>query len=330
MTTTTTFQHQTGTAAPGDFEGDARIESKTTLADGIVALTLREAHGRAFPPWTPGAHIDLRPAGAPTRQYSLCGDPADRDRWRVAVLREPDGRGGSRHVHDRLAVGDVVAVRGPRNHFPLARAERYLFIAGGIGITPMLAMVAAADAAGAEWRLVYTGRRRAAMAFLDDLAAYGDRVVLHPRDETGRPDLDALLAVPRPGTLVYCCGPEPLLTAVRQKCAGWPPSALRMEHFAAERAVEPVEDRPFEVRLARSGRTLTAPPGRSLLSVLTEAGVAVVSACAEGVCGTCETTVLEGRPEHRDSVLTDEERCADDRMMVCVSRSRTARLVLDL
>jgi ferredoxin-NADP reductase len=255
---------------------------------------------------------------------------AETTAYRRGVLRDPDGRGSSRFVHDRLRAGDTVRVRGPRNNFPLVDSPRYLFVAGGIGITPVLAMIRAAETGGAHWELVYGGRRRASMAFLDELAQYGDRVSVRPQDETGLLDLDTLLGTPRPDTLVYCCGPEPLLAAVEQRCAGWPRGALHVERFAPRPQTEPVRTEAFEVVLQRSELTLTVPPDRSILSVVEEAGVGVLSSCAEGTCGTCETAVVEGVPDHRDSVLDPEEREADDCMMICVSRSRGPRLVLDL
>jgi ferredoxin len=168
------------------------------------------------------------------------------------------------------------------------------------------------------------------MAFLDELARYGHRVAVRPQDETGLLDLDTLLGAPEPGTLVYCCGPEALLSAVEQRCAAWPPGALHVERFAARPLGEPVRAEAFEVELLRSGLTLTVPPERSVLDVVEAAGVGVLSSCAEGTCGTCETPVVDGLPDHRDSVLTDDERRRNDCMLICVSRSRTSRLVLDL
>jgi ferredoxin-NADP reductase len=221
-------------------------------------------------------------------------------------------------------------VRGPRNNFPLARAKRYLFIAGGIGITPMLPMIRAAKAAGAEWELVYGGRERSSMAFLDELAGYGDRVRVWPQDEHGFLPLPELLGVPQPDTLVYCCGPGPLLDAVEAACATWPAGSLHVERFVAKPLTEPVLTEAFEVHLARSDLTLTVPVDRSILSVVEEAGVGVLSSCGEGTCGTCETGVLEGTPDHRDSVLDPTQRAVGDCMMICVSRSCTPRLVLDL
>jgi ferredoxin-NADP reductase len=229
-------------------------------------------------------------------------------------------------------VGDVVRIRGPRNNFELAPSPRYLFIAGGIGITPILVMISAAEAAGADWRLVYGGRHRASMAFLDELARYGDRVTVCPQDETGLLDLDTLLGIPVADTLVYCCGPEPLLAAVEQRCAFWPRRALHVERFSAKPLTAPSRAEAFEVVLARSELTLTVPPDRSILDVVDDAGVGVLSSCAEGTCGTCETPVLEGEPDHRDSVLDEDERERERGacMMICVSRSRSPRLVLDL
>jgi ferredoxin-NADP reductase len=307
---------------------DVLVHDVRPLAEGVVGLTLRAADNGALPPWSPGAHVDLRLEPGLVRQYSLCGDPGDRYRWQLAVLREPAGRGGSRYVHERLAPGTRLQVDGPRNHFELLPAREYLFIAGGIGITPILPMVAAAAARGASWRLLYGGRRRASMAFVDRLDRYGDRVSVQPQDETGLLDLSPLDS-PGADTLVYCCGPEPLLAAVEKRCAGRPAGALRTERFAAPAAV-PGADHDFEVLLRQSGRTVRVPAGVSILAAVEQDGLAMLSSCREGTCGTCETGVLEGEPEHRDSVLTEAERVAGDVMMICVSRCRGQRLVLDL
>jgi ferredoxin-NADP reductase len=274
--------------------------------------------------------VDLIVDGAKTRQYSLCGTIDEPHIWRLGILRDPNGSGASLYVHDQLKAGDVVRVRGPRNNFPLVEAPRYLFIAGGIGITPILPMVSAAEAAGAAWELVYGGRQRASMAFLDELAKYGDKVSVRPQDETGLLDLDSLLGEPRPNTKIYCCGPEPLLAAVEARCTTWPKGSLHVERFVAKPLTEPVLSEAFEVYLAQSQLTLTVPPERSILSIVEDAGVGVLSSCAEGTCGTCETPVLDGIPDHRDSVLDAEQREAGDCMMICVSRSCTRRLVLDL
>jgi len=318
----------TVTPSTSEFGATVRVSGKQVIADGVVSLILTS--DTPLPPWEPGAHIDLALDGAPTRQYSLCGDPADRTSYRLGILRDPAGRGSSLFVHDRLQEGDIVRIRGPRNTFRLATAPRYLFIAGGIGITPILPMIAQVEAVGAEWRLIYGGRQRASMAFLDQLVRHGDRVSVRPQDETGLLDLDTLLGTPMADTLVYCCGPEPLLDAVEQRCATWPRHALHVERFAAKPLAEPARAEAFEIVLARSGRTLTVSPESSILDVVEEAGISVLSSCAEGTCGTCETPVLAGEPDHRDSVLDEAARAANDCMLICVSRACSSRLVLDL
>ena len=306
------------------------VVTKTPAADGVVSLTLARPDGRRLPDWTPGAHIDLVLPTGSTRQYSLCGDRFDAHTYRIGVLREPDGRGGSAYVHDVLAPGDVVGVGGPRNNFPLVPSASYLFVAGGIGITPLLPMIHQADLLDADWRLLYGGRTRGSMAFCDELAAYGGRVQLAPQDEHGLLDLPAFLGAPRQGVKVYCCGPSPLLAAMERACAGWPPHTLRVERFVAEERGAPARSGPFAVELARAGVVVDVPPGVSVLDAVRAAGVDVLSSCLQGTCGTCETTVLAGRPDHRDSILADHERAANDCMFPCVSRSCDDRLVLDL
>ncbi|MEW2048023.1 PDR/VanB family oxidoreductase [Streptomyces sp. NPDC005476] len=308
------------------YETELVVSEREFAAEGVLALTLRHPLGEPLPPWEPGAHVDLVLGPELERQYSLCGDPADRSAWRIAVLREPAGRGGSAHVHAQLGQGDKVRVRGPRNHFALRPAPRYRFVAGGIGITPILPMLAAAEAAGAEWSLLYGGRSRESMAFAEELARYGDRVTVAPQDETGLLDLGSVLDGLPEGTLVYCCGPGPLLDAVEERC---PAGALHVERFQAKEQPAGTEAE-FEVELARSGRTLTVAAGVSVLDTVRAAGVEVLYSCTEGTCGTCETDVLEGIPEHRDSVLGPEEREAGETMMICVSRCRGKKLVLDL
>ncbi|HVV14480.1 PDR/VanB family oxidoreductase [Amycolatopsis sp.] len=316
------------TLAQTELDLEVLLAHKETLADGVVRLTLRHPGGELLPPWSPGAHLDLVLAPGLVRQYSLCGDPGDRASLQVAVLRENDGRGGSAFVHDRLRAGDRVRIRGPRNHFPLVNSDRYLFIAGGIGITPVVPMIAAAESAGADWRLAYGGRARSSMAFHAELAGrYGDRVSVLPQDETGLLDLDALLATVDEQTAVYCCGPERLLTDMEERCAELAVD-LYVERFSPKESTGARTN--FQVELARSGRTLTVPADRSILEVAEDAGIPVLSSCQEGTCGTCETPVLDGIPDHRDSVLTAEEQAANDTMMICVSRACGRRLVLDL
>ncbi|MFD5002020.1 PDR/VanB family oxidoreductase [Streptomyces mutabilis] len=309
------------------YETELVVGRRERAADGVLVLSLRHPLGEPLPLWEPGAHIDVALGPDLERQYSLCGDPADRETWRIAVLREADGRGGSAYVHEELRTGDKVRVRGPRNHFRLERAARYRFVAGGIGITPILPMLAAADRTGAEWTLLYGGRTRATMAFTGELERHGDRVTLAPEDETGLLDLASVLDDVPEDTLVYCCGPAALLDAVEARC---PPGALRVERFSPKQAEPDVPDEEFDVVLARSGRTITVPPGVSVLDAVRTAGVEVLYSCTEGTCGTCETDVVEGEPDHRDSVLTDEERAAGETMLICVSRCRGRRLVLDL
>ncbi|NKE63063.1 oxidoreductase [Lentzea sp. PSKA42] len=305
------------------------LENKNPIADGVVLLTLRHPDGDPLPAWTPGAHVDLVLADDLVRQYSLCGDPRDDSVFQVAVLREPDGRGGSQHVHDVLAAGQLVEVHGPRNHFELVEAKRYLFVAGGIGITPILPMIAQVEAMGHDWRLVYGGRTRSSMAFRDELERLGD-VEIRPQDEYGLLDLEALLGEPAEGTAVYCCGPEGLLAAVEERCAAWPTGTLHVERFAPKPGAAQGQRHEFEIELSQTGTVLRVPADQSVLEVVERAGVPVLSSCQEGTCGTCETVVLAGTPDHRDSVLTAEERESGEVMMICVSRSCSPRLVLDL
>jgi ferredoxin-NADP reductase len=301
-------------------------------SDGVLSVQLEDAEGAELPPWSPGAHIDLTLPGGLVRQYSLSGDPHDRRTWRLGVLREPVSRGGSVAVHDQLRAGTVVHARGPRNNFVLHEAPRYLFIAGGIGITPILPMVLEAERRGAQWRLLYGGRSRSSMAFVDELERHGDRVSLHPEDESGPLPLVDHLARPNPEALIYCCGPERLLEAVHSLTTGWPRGSLHVERFrpVAPPAGQEAANHEFEVEAASSGVTVTVPVGTTIVQALESAGVFPETSCEEGICGTCETKVLEGRPDHRDSLLSDEERAAGESMMICVSRCLGSRLVLDV
>ena len=307
-----------------------RVAEKTRVADGVVTLTLTAPDGGRLPDWTPGSHVDLTLDNGLSRQYSLCGDRWDAHSYRVGVLLEPTSRGGSSYVHEQLEPGHLVGLGGPRNNFPLVPADSYLFVAGGIGVTPILPMVEQAEMLGADWRLLYGGRERGSMAFLDELSAYGDRVQVRPQDEFGLLDLPTFLGEPRSGTPVYSCGPAPLLAAMERACAGWPARALHTERFVAEERGAPVRTASFELELRRSGRTVTVTPDVSVLEAGAAAGVEVLSSCRQGTCGTCETTVLAGQPDHRDSLLDDDERAAGDCMYICVSRSCSDRLVLDL
>lgn len=309
-----------------------RVRALEWEAEGVLSVRLEQPAGGELPEWRPGAHVDLRLPGGTTRQYSLNGSPADRTGWRVSVLLEPDSRGGSRAVHETLRPGDLLDVTGPRNNFPLADSPEYLFIAGGIGITPLLPMLEGAAASGARWTLLYGGRTRSSMAFLPLLERYGDRVLVRPQSEYGLLDLPAFLGTPREDTGVYCCGPEPLLSAVERLCETWPAGSLHVERFAAQpqEPLDPAAEREFEVVLRQSGRAVTVPAGRSILQALEDNGIEPLNSCREGICGTCETTVVEGTPDHRDSLLSQDERDANDTMMICVGRALCPRLVLDL
>ena len=323
-----------GTEAPMIYreqELDLVVARREIVAADVVAVTLADPAGSALPGWTPGAHVDLVLGDTLTRQYSLCGPLRDRSSFRIAVLRAADGGGGSQLVHDVLKEGSRVRVRGPRNHFALIDAPRYIFIAGGIGITPLLPMIESAERRGVPWTLDYGGRQRASMAFLEELSRYGDRVRTWPQDQSGLLDLPAILGDPRPDTLIYCCGPEPLLAAAEAQCAAWLPGALHTERFTPK-PVEPAAggDTPFELVLQRSRITAVVPADKTILDVVEEEGLSVLSSCRVGTCGTCEQEVVSGEVDHRDSVLTEEERVAGEYMMICVSRCRSARLVLDL
>ncbi|MFF9242482.1 PDR/VanB family oxidoreductase [Streptomyces sp. NPDC014801] len=308
-------------------ELDLLVRRMTWEAEGVLSVDLVDPAGKPLPGWAPGAHLDLHVGGF-VRQYSLCGDPEETGVYRIAVLDEPASRGGSRHVHTRLRPGERVRVAGPRNHFALEPAASYVFVAGGIGITPILAMARRADRDGIPFRLVHGGRSRASMAFGGELAALtGGEVTLVPQDEQGHIDLDAALAGLPADALVYVCGPEPLLTAVQERC---PREQLRLERFAAPVVERTGDGTAFEVECRRSGLTVTVDADTSVLDAVEAAGVSVPSSCRDGICGTCETRVLAGTPEHRDFLLSETEHSANATMMICVSRCASDRLVLDL
>ena len=307
---------------------DLMIKQMRHESQDVLSLVLVDPDGSALPAWRPGAHIDLDLDGN-LRQYSLCGDPADQYSYRIGVHRAVESRGGSAYLHDVLRPGHLVTVTGPRNHFELDESPAYLFIAGGIGITPILPMIACAEEQGSCWRLVYGGRSLSTMAFLDQLSAYGDHVQLVPQDHEGLIDLESLLGKLLEDTLVYACGPEPLLVAAEERCSSWPSRSLHVERFAAK--VQDVgDDSAFEVVCLASDQTVKVLPGVSIVDALEEVDIWIPSACREGICGTCETAVIEGTPDHRDSLLTDEERASGKCMMTCVSRSLSSRLVLDI
>ncbi|MDN3460779.1 PDR/VanB family oxidoreductase [Rhodococcus sp. APC 3903] len=298
----------------------------------VMSVRLEKSDGAALAAWTPGAHIDIHLGPTLIRQYSLCGDPDDKTGYRIAVLRDPASRGGSEHVHEMLRPGQLVSVSEPRNNFELIDSPHFLFIAGGIGITPILAMIREVSRRGASWELHYGGRSKSGMAFLDEIAEFQGSVEIVCEDESGRLNLTELLSVPRAGTAVYTCGPEGLLEAVESHGAEWPDGAIQLERFKPKVA-DPADsggDRAVRVVCSRSGISAVASPDRSILDTLEDAGIDVSNSCREGMCGSCETPVLEGIPDHRDSVLSAAEQSSGKTMMICVSRARTDELVLDL
>jgi ferredoxin-NADP reductase len=306
------------------------VAGRRVLTPDVVELTLAADQVEPFPVWEPGAHVDLELADGALRQYSLCGRPGAAE-LRIAVLREENGRGGSIAVHDQVRVGDRLRVRGPRNHFRLRPAATLLFVAGGIGITPLLPMIEEAAHRGSDWRLLYLGRSLDRMAYLDELTAWhGSRVEAWPSRDRGRLDLDQVWDGLAADAWVYACGPEGLLAGLEDAAR----RAGREEHLVVERfAARPSTHGPhhaFEVALARSDRVVAVAEDDTVLDAVNRAGAAVLSTCREGTCGTCEVRVLDGLPEHRDSVLSLEERLSDETMMTCVSRCRGRRLVLDL
>ena len=309
---------------------DLTVRSVETIADEIVALVVESADGKPLPAWEPGAHIDLVLTDELVRQYSLCGDPTDSSSWRMGILREPKSRGGSEFIHTNVSAGSRISARGPRNNFPLVAGKHYRFVAGGIGITPLLPMISQLNAAGADWSLLYGGRTASSMAFLEELRQYGDRVTVRPQDEYGLLDIVSFLSHDEDVAEVYCCGPEPLITAIEAVCESNDSIDLHVERFSPKELDGDVIDESFEVDCTSTGITLQIPPGKSILEVAKAAGIDIMSSCSEGTCGTCETDVIEGIPEHRDSILTPEERKAGESIMVCVSRCIGKRIVLDL
>lgn len=311
------------------------VAERTVVAhdQDVIALRLEAADGGPLPRWHPGSHIDVHLPSGRLRQYSLCGDPDDAHSYRIAVRRIPGGGGGSVEVHDDVAVGARVLTSGPRNAFPLtipgygSPAHRFRFIAGGIGITPILPMLAAAERLGVDWSMIYAGRSADTLPFLDELARFGDRIQIRTDDAHGLPTAADLLGDCPDGTTVYACGPAPMLTAVRTALVGRDDVELHFERFAAPPVVD---GRAFDVTVASSGHTVGVGADETALAALVRAGVRVPYSCQQGFCGTCRTRVLSGAVEHRDTLLTDPERAAG-LMLVCTSRADgDDALVLDL
>lgn len=308
-----------------------RVQQKRWEAEGVTSVTLVDPTGTPLPTWRPGAHLSLHLPNGLTREYSLCSDPADTTAWTVAVLRTPDSRGGSSYVHDSLPVGALIEVVGPRDNFHLDEAPSHLLMAGGIGITPVIAMARELERQGADWTMLYTGRSRAVMAFLDEVEAFPrERIHIHVDDEAGgHPDIDTALGSLDPRALVYACGPEAFMNAIE---AGMPnPDHLRIERFKApEPAAASDLDEGFEVLVASTGDRVPVGAEESVLQALENAGLDVDSSCTEGICGTCETRVLSGEVDHRDFLMTPEEHDQAGTMMICVSRCTGRVLELDI
>lgn len=311
-----------------------RVRSITYLAEAINGYELVDPQGRDLPRFAAGAHVDLQLPNGLVRQFSLTNDPAERRRYAIAVLRDPRSRGGSWHLHDTVRAGDLVEVSPPRNNFPLAeQAERHLLLAGGIGIAPIMAMIATLRTRRAEFTLHYCTRSPEQTAFYDELflLTLDGRAVLH--HDGGDParclDIAALLAEPRPGTHLYYCGPEGFMAAAKAAAAGWPPETVHCEYFTPSPEMRAAAaDRSFRVRLAKSGAVYEVPVGRSIVGVLREHGLRVNTSCELGYCGACLTRYTAGEPDHRDQVLVGDDRKRF--VMICCARARSPVLELDL
>ena len=312
-----------------------RVRRRAEIAVNALLLELESASGEVLPEWPPGAHLDIHLPSGLTRQYSLCGAREDRSTYVVVVLREPHGRGGSEEIYREFRVGTEFISSKPRDHFRLVDASEYVLIAGGIGITPIKAMVDELRARGARWHLHYGGRSREHMAFMDELVDLGgDNVSIVPQDVDGLLDVPAIIGNHSPEAAIYCCGPAPLLDAVLTACA----EAGASERLHFERFVPPTDsagfvtdgDTAFEVELRSSGVTLQVPADKTLLEVVQSVLPDVPFSCTEGYCGSCESVVLDGEPDHRGSLMTPEEHDEEGTMLICVGRSKSHRLVLDL
>lgn len=307
------------------------VRSRREVAAGVIELTLERPDASRLPGWSPGAHIDLILPSGTTRQYSLCGDRWDAHTYRIAVQREESGTGGSLEVHDAARKGSRVRFGGPRNNFRLAPASAYRFIAGGIGITAIKPMIEQADRMEIPWRLLYLGRDPQRLAYRELAAHHPDRVRIHTTDCGQRASIRTWLGDADAATMVYACGPQSLLKALPRECAAVAPARIRTESFANEApAAAPVTTDPYDIVLARTGRTVRASGRQSVAEALETAGVSLITSCSRGVCGTCEVTVLDGEIDHRDTILDDAERAAGTCLFPCVSRAAGARLVLDL
>jgi vanillate O-demethylase ferredoxin subunit len=307
----------------------------TDVAEGIRAFELVAPPELALPRFSAGSHVDIHVPDGPVRQYSLLNDPADKDRYVIAVLREPAGRGGSAAMHDRVRQGNILVVSEPRNHFPLEEsASKHLLLAGGIGITPLLAMAHRLQTIGADWTLHACARSPERTPFAAELTTgpLAPRVRIH--HDGGNPsqglDLNILLKDPEPGLHLYCCGPAGFMKAAERASAHWPEGTVHTEHFAHDAALDLLPSGAFDVELASTGRVYRVAADRTLLEVLRENGFEIESSCEEGVCGTCVVPVIAGEVDHRDMVLGKRERASNKLMTVCCSRAKGPRLTLGL
>jgi tetrachlorobenzoquinone reductase len=307
----------------------ARVRAIKWEAPGVLSLDLTAPDLAPLPAFDPGAHVDLTLPDGTLRQYSLCGDPGDTSHYRLGV-RDIGGGQSSGFIHRELRPGALVTLSMPRNNFPLVDSKRYIFIAGGIGITPLIPMMRQASAQGRPWILLYCNRNAAAAPFLAEIGSLGGQVSMHSSESGTRLDPAQRLAQAEEDTLIYCCGPERLMSAVEKATQAWPPGSAHFEWFRPRTASADEASGSFEVVCQASGTTVTVPSGRSILDALFEAGIDVPCSCQQGICGTCETRVIAGEVDHRDSILSEDERAANRSMMICVSRARGPRLVLDL
>ncbi len=310
------------------------VSRKIPVADGICSFELQAPDGSALPPFTAGAHIDVHTPAGVTRQYSLCNHPEERHRYLIGVLKDPQSRGGSQAMHEQLEQGQALTIGEPRNLFPLAEdGKKHLLFAGGIGITPMLAMAYELSQRGVDFELHYSFRARANAAFLDVLsnAPFASQVTLYDNAACAKLDAPTVLAQPEAGVHLYVCGPSGFMDHVLNTAAaqGWPAEQTHREFFSAA-PVEHDGDQPFEVELAKSGQVFHIPVDRSVFEVLDEAGIEIETSCEQGICGACVTRVLQGTPDHRDQFMTDKEHALNDRFTPCCSRAKTPRLLLDL
>ncbi|MYM34481.1 2Fe-2S iron-sulfur cluster binding domain-containing protein [Duganella sp. FT94W] len=313
-----------------------RVAQRCNEAEDICSYELVSVDGAELPPFTAGAHIDVHVGDGLVRQYSLCNPPHERHRYLIGVLRDPASRGGSRAMHEQVQTGATLQISAPKNHFPLAEAPRSLLLAGGIGVTPVLAMAEALSAQGAPFEMHYCARSPERAAFRERIAASAFAPQVHFHYDSGdaaqKLDLPALLAGLDRGTHIYLCGPQGFIDYVKgcAKAHDWPQEQVHLEYFGAAVAPAAGGDQPFEVKLASSGKVYTIPADSTVLRVLNDAGVFIPASCEQGVCGTCLTRVLDGVPDHRDLYLEQAEQAANDQFTPCCSRSKTAMLTLDL